>query len=133
MIYLYQTPGQSPNKGGRPKTKRYLPGSARKIAAAQRSFTGIAAPMGYGQGSQACRRCKEYGHNRRTCKAADQLQLFQAADDSMEDNADSKNEEDNGESESERDRETNESGKDMEGNENELDVEVLVQWGGCVG
>ncbi|KAF8428743.1 hypothetical protein EV426DRAFT_640013 [Tirmania nivea] len=72
-----QAPTQQQNNRGRPKIKRFQSKSLRKIARAQASLNGVGAPTEYGQRSQACRRCRKYGHNRRTCKAEEQLQMFQ--------------------------------------------------------
>ena len=39
----------------------------RKIVRAQARLNGVQAPPSHGKGSQACRRCGVYGHNRATC------------------------------------------------------------------
>lgn len=53
---------------GRPRTLRLTAGSRQKrIAQAQASLNDEPAPVERGFGSQACRLCGGYGHNRRTC------------------------------------------------------------------
>lgn len=53
---------------GRPQRVRQNPGGQRKrIARAQAILNNEAAPADHGRGSQSCRRCGEYGHNKRSC------------------------------------------------------------------
>lgn len=54
---------------GRPRTVRLTAGSRQKrVIQAQAALNGEAAPEERGAGSQACRLCGAYGHNRRSCK-----------------------------------------------------------------
>jgi len=93
-----QPPSQSRNKRGCSKIKQFLPGSTRNITQAQRRLTGIAAPTEYGQGSQACQQCKEYGHNHRTCKVGNQLELFEPVAKDMDNVGNGSEEDSEGES-----------------------------------
>ncbi|RPB22197.1 hypothetical protein L211DRAFT_850753 [Terfezia boudieri ATCC MYA-4762] len=77
-------PIQQQNNRGRPKVKRFLPGSARKHA----HNAILVALQEQGEGSQACRKCRKYGHNRRTYDALDQLQLFEPGYGGNEENID---------------------------------------------
>lgn len=53
---------------GRPRTKRLTAGSRqRSVAKAQAALNGETPPQDRGSGSQACRLCGVYGHNRRSC------------------------------------------------------------------
>ena len=55
---------------GRPKVKRFT-SNYRKVAKAQARLAGIDSPPESGVGSQACRQCGKYGHNRATCTYID--------------------------------------------------------------
>ena len=52
---------------GRPKVKRFISGEKRKVRKAQAQLNGEVVALEHGQGSQACTKCGEYGHNRRSC------------------------------------------------------------------
>jgi len=53
---------------GRPQLARRVAGGQRKsVARAQALLNGTALPPNTGQGSQSCRRCGKFGHNRATC------------------------------------------------------------------
>lgn len=54
---------------GRPQVVRMVFGSRKKVARAQAKLNLTELAPDRGQGSQACRNCGVYGHNRATCTA----------------------------------------------------------------
>jgi len=53
---------------GRRQLLRQAPGAPRRLTRAQALLNGEELPPSFGKGSQACRRCGVYGHNRTTCQ-----------------------------------------------------------------
>lgn len=54
---------------GRPQAVRKKPEyQGKSIACAQARLNGTEAPPSRGKSSQACRKCRKYGHNRKTCQ-----------------------------------------------------------------
>lgn len=61
-------PAKERKAQGRPKIKRFIRGEQRKTRKAQAHLNNLSTAPEKGQGSQACRNCGDYGHNRRSCK-----------------------------------------------------------------
>ena len=61
-------PTKERSRTGRPQIQLRAPGGQRKkMAQVQALLNGTAIPPQQGKGSQACQRCRTYGHNQKTC------------------------------------------------------------------
>ncbi|RPB18685.1 hypothetical protein L211DRAFT_853900 [Terfezia boudieri ATCC MYA-4762] len=89
-------PTQQQNKRGHPKVKRFISGTRGTRAPVSMSS------LNTRQGKHTCRRCGTCGHNRRTCKAQDQLELF-AAPNSLDGDSDQESARDTSEEDMEED------------------------------
>ena len=67
MSHEISAPKKERKVQGRPKVKRYIAGEQRKVSQAQAQLNGQDLAPEKGEGSQACRNCGQYGHNRITC------------------------------------------------------------------